>query len=289
MNDLSQPVGIVGAGRVGQALALGLAAPEAPPPLLWTRSAASLKGVLARVPVVRPVASLGALAAETKLIALAVSDDALEEVVRELAWAIPEGHAPFVFHVSGRSGADILAPLAAAGALTAAVHPVMTFTGEPQAEVARMARARFAITGSSPAATLHARDLVARLKGVAVEIGENQRPLYHAALCHASNHLVTLMADASEALVNAGVEEPGPLLAPLVRAALANSLSRGFSALSGPILRGDAGTIADHLAALEAECPALLPAYRAMACATLDRLERDAVPGDRTALRQRIG
>ncbi len=109
---------------------------------------------------------------------------------------------------------------------------------------------------------------------MAVEIAEGHRALYHAALSHAANHLVTLLSGASDALRAAGADKPGALLAPLVRAALENSLARGFDALSGPLLRGDGDMIARHLAALARDCPGLLPAYRAMALATLDGLAR---------------
>ena len=219
------------------------------------------------------------------VIAIAVSDDAVASVATDLAAVLPADRAPFVFHVSGRSGTGILEPLHGAGALTAAIHPAMTFTGDPQTEARRMAQARFAVTGSSSEAGAAARRIVTRLGGIAVEIAEAQRPLYHAALCHASNHLVTLMAGASQALRAAGADDPGALLAPLVRAALENSLERGFAALSGPLLRGDEQTVEGHLDALAADCPRLLPAYRAMALATLDELRRTAP----SALRRKLG
>jgi predicted short-subunit dehydrogenase-like oxidoreductase (DUF2520 family) len=189
--------------------------------------------------------------------------------------------------VSGRSGAAVLVPLAEAGAVTAAIHPAMTFTGDPVAEAARMAGARFAITAPDEAALARARAVVARLGGVAVAVPEEQRSLYHAALCHGANHLVTLIAGAGAALRAAGVAEPGALLGPLVRAALENSLAHGFDALSGPLMRGDAETVAGHVAALGRDCPAVLPAYRAMAGATVALLEAAGrTPGD--ALRAAI-
>src|SRR3546814_15602502 len=93
--------------------------------------------------------SVEPLLAAADLLILAVSDDAVAAVTADLAAALPAGHAPFAFHVSGRSGAAILSPLQAAGAATAAIHPAMTFTGDPEAEAYRMAQARFAITGST--------------------------------------------------------------------------------------------------------------------------------------------
>jgi predicted short-subunit dehydrogenase-like oxidoreductase (DUF2520 family) len=141
------------------------------------------------------------------LMVLAVSDDALGSIILDLA-ATSGAVAPFVFHVSGRSGAALLEPLRACEWRTAAIHPVMTFTGEPEAEVRRMIGARFAVTGSTPAARAEARAVVERLAGVPVDIADEHRSLYHAALCHGANHLITLIAGSCEALAAAGVGNP---------------------------------------------------------------------------------
>ncbi|QGP78938.1 Rossmann-like and DUF2520 domain-containing protein [Sphingobium sp. CAP-1] len=262
-------IGIIGAGRVARAMALGLGVHSAAPPLIWGRDPARTGAAAAQVGRALPADAMAALAA-CDLIVIAISDDAIAPVAAALTPWVGESH--FLFHVSGRSGAALLGPLAARGALTAAIHPAMTFTGDPPAEVARMIGARFAVT--SDRAMAQARQVVALLGGVAVDIAEDQRTLYHAALCHAANHLVTLIAGAGDALAAAGVGEPYALIAPLVRAALDNSLNAGLGALSGPLLRGDADTIANHVAAIGADHAPLLPAYRAMAQATLDALER---------------
>lgn len=277
--------GVVGAGRVAQALALAFAPHSTLPPMMWGRSpertASAVKGVGAVA-----ATALDHVMAECDVIAIAVADDALADVIGDMPALPPANRGRFIFHVSGRSGAAILEPLRLAGTLTATIHPAMTFTGDPAGEVQRMADARFAITGSTAEATGRAQHIVALLGGVAVEVAENRRALYHAALCHASNHLVTLITGASHALEDAGVDDPAALLAPLVRAALENSLALGFAGLSGPLLRGDARTIGDHLDAMAAHSPDLLPAYRAMALATLDELKRAGnLPSDRlTAL-----
>lgn len=264
-------IGIVGTGRVAAAFALALQPASALPILLWGRSAERLSGLVGHSGGPVAARDLAQMAVDCDAVILAVADDAIDAVVADLALA----DAPaFICHVSGRSGVASLAPLAARGAMTAAVHPVMTFTGHPAQEAQRMAGARFAVTASGEGALALAHRIVACLKGVAVDIPEAQRALYHAALCHAANHLVTLLAGAGRALAAAGVEEPSALLAPLVRAALDNSLAHGFSALSGPLLRGDGHTIANHLAAMEQGCPDLTPAYCAMALATLDQLGR---------------
>jgi predicted short-subunit dehydrogenase-like oxidoreductase (DUF2520 family) len=154
----------------------------------------------------------------------------------------------------------------------------MTFTGDPSGEAQRMVGARFAITGAGEEACERATRLVRLLGGVPVLIAEEHRALYHAALCHGANHLVTLLTGSMQALQAAGVDDPAALLAPLVRAALENSLAHGFDALSGPLLRGDGMTIRRHLDAIDRSCADLAPAYRAMALATLDTLEQAGKP-----------
>jgi predicted short-subunit dehydrogenase-like oxidoreductase (DUF2520 family) len=101
-----------------------------------------------------------------------------------------------------------------------------------------------------------------------VWVRDADRPLWHAALAHAANHLVTLVASSEDLLARAGAEDPGRVLAPLLSAALDGALRRGDAALTGPVSRGDAGTVAAHLAALPQE---VRPSYLALARLTADR------------------
>jgi len=281
-------IGVVGAGRVACALALALGPYSAEPPLLYGRSPDRLRAAAARIGRAGVAPGYAVLAEACDVIVIAVADDAIDSVVAELARAMSAGRAPLVFHVSGRSGAAILDPLRAKGALTAAIHPVMTFIGDPANEVRRMAGARFAITGSGAEAHARAGEIVDALGGVAVEVAEEYRPLYHAALSHAANHLVTLLSGSARVLAAAGVDDGYGLLAPLVRAALENVLAQGFAALSGPVLRGDGDTVRGHLRALGEHCPDVLPAYRAMALATLDELERSGIRAPMAELRDSL-
>jgi len=267
-------IGILGSGRAAKALGLALAPHSHEPLSVWGRSAERADAAVAAIGKARRAETMAAIGAGCDLVLLAVSDDAIARVAHDLACGIESDGPAFVAHVSGRSGAEILAPLRTIGARTAAIHPAMTFTGDPAREAARMRDAWFAITGSSAEATEQAHGIVRLVGGRATEIAEAHRPLYHAALCHASNHLVTLLADAFAMLDAAQVDESRALVAPLVRAALENSLANGFEALSGPLLRGDIDTVRAHLAGLHDFCPDRAPAYRAMAQATLDGLDR---------------
>ncbi len=235
------------------------------------------------------VSSLSDIVDACDVIAIAVADDAIPEIVRAISEAGALSQSPLVFHVSGGSGTAVLEPLRQMGAQTAAIHPAMTFTGDPKLELERMAGSRFAVTGSDQEGALLAQSIVEALRGISVEVPESYRALYHAALCHAANHLVTLFSGASHALRVAGVDDPAGLLAPLARAALENSIANGFDAQSGPVLRGDTETIRGHLAALESDCPGLLPTYRTMALATVEELERRSDPLNRANLLNLLG
>ena len=116
-----------------------------------------------------------------------------------------------------------------------------------------------------------AEALVLEIGAEPVWIEESARPLYHAALAHGANHLVTLIAQSLQALRAAGVESPARVLGPLVSAALDNALRAGDAALTGPVARGDAGTVAEHLRQLQSLTPDIRPTYVALARATAER------------------
>jgi predicted short-subunit dehydrogenase-like oxidoreductase (DUF2520 family) len=175
-----------------------------------------------------------------------------------------------VGHTSGAHGLDVLAPATAAGAIPLALHPAMTFSGHGR-DLRRLAEGvSFGVTVPAAHRPLATR-LVADLGGSVEWVEEQNRPLYHAALAHGANHLVTLTNEALDRLRDAGVMHPERVLGPLLRAALENTLNQGDAALTGPVARGDAGTIARHLEALRRVAPDSVPAYLALARRTADR------------------
>jgi predicted short-subunit dehydrogenase-like oxidoreductase (DUF2520 family) len=174
-----------------------------------------------------------------------------------------------VAHTSGAHGIGVLDSAAARGVLALAVHPVMTFTGRPE-DLDRLLGATFGVTAPDDMRPV-AESLVVEMGGEPVWVPESARPLYHASLTIASNHLVTLVNDALGLLAGAGVAEPGRLAAPLLSASLDNVLRLGDAALTGPVVRGDVATVAAHVATLRREAPDVLPSYRAMARRTAER------------------
>jgi predicted short-subunit dehydrogenase-like oxidoreductase (DUF2520 family) len=107
--------------------------------------------------------------------------------------------------------------------------------------------------------------------GEPVFIAEADRGLYHAALAGAANHLVTQVVQAADLLAMAGVGQPSRMLGPLLSTALDNALRLGDAALTGPVARGDAETVAGHVDALRATAPEALPAYLVLARLTATR------------------
>ena len=179
----------------------------------------------------------------------------------------------YVVHTSGRHGLAVLEPARAVGARVLAIHPAMTFTGT-EVDLDRLAGTVFGLTAGAAEREL-AEQLVADLGGRPTWVPEEMRTLYHAGLAHGANHLVTLVTEAMEILSASGVDDPAGTLRPLLTAALDNALEHGDAALTGPIVRGDVGTVRAHLADLQANAPQSVPSYVALGRATLDRAVTD--------------
>jgi predicted short-subunit dehydrogenase-like oxidoreductase (DUF2520 family) len=259
-------VGIIGSGRVGCVLGAALRrvghhiiAVSGRSDLSRVRAEALLPGV--------PMVSPDELARECELLIIAVPDDAIGGVVADIQDSLRMGQ--YVMHVSGRHGLEILDPVRQCGAVPLAIHPVMTFTGT-SVDLDRLDNCPFAVT-ADPLAAPVASALVIEMGGDPVPVDEGSRVLYHAALAHGANHLITLVSQTLELLRMAGVTQAEKLSAPLLQAALDNALRSGDGALTGPLARGDVATVTDHLDALWADAPEIAPTYLALARATTDR------------------
>jgi predicted short-subunit dehydrogenase-like oxidoreductase (DUF2520 family) len=261
-------VGVIGAGRVGTALAVALSRAGHRIAAASAVSSASRQRVdryLPGTPVLQPADVIAA----ADLVLLTVPDDALAGLVGGLAATGAPLAGRMLAHTSGRHGLAVLDPATDLGALPLALHPVMTFTGRAD-DVDKLAGICFGVTAPTvlrPAAEV----LVMEMGGEPVFIAEADRGLYHAALAGAANHLVTQVAQAEDLLTRAGVAQPARMLGPLLSAALDNALRLGDAGLTGPVARGDAETVAGHVDALRADAPEALPAYLALARLTAAR------------------
>ncbi|WP_245934366.1 Rossmann-like and DUF2520 domain-containing protein [Arthrobacter psychrolactophilus] len=269
-------IGIIGAGKVGAVLGAALRGVGHAVVGVSAVSEASKERAELLLPGV-PVLEVAEIVERAELVLLAVPDDVLPELVSGLgamgAWQVGQ----LVAHTSGRFGVGVLAPVRAAGGIPLALHPAMTFTGM-SLDLTRLTDCNFGVT-ADPAMLPIAQALVVEMGAEPVVIAEADRVLYHAALAHSANHMVTLVAQAAQILGDIGVESPSQLLGPLLRASLENALASGESALTGPVARGDVGTVAAHSAALrehalDTGAGDVLDSYLAMAGATAARAAR---------------
>jgi predicted short-subunit dehydrogenase-like oxidoreductase (DUF2520 family) len=267
-------VGVVSAGRVGAVVGAALAAAGHRVVAASGVSRASVNRVAALLPGV-PLLPPDEAALAADLVLLAVPDDVLPGLVRGLAAADCFRPGQIVVHTSGSHGVAVLDPATERGVLPLALHPVMTFTGRTE-DVARLAGASVSVTaavGQEPAWNV-GEALVVEMGAEPVRVPEAVRPLYHAALAHGANHLITLIRDCVDTLERAGVRPAERLVAPLLSAALDNALRHGDRALTGPVARGDAGTVRSHLRVLDAVDPDLADSYRVLAARTARRAEQ---------------
>jgi len=276
-------VGIISAGRVGAALGVALERADHIVVACSAISRASRQRAQRWLPDT-PVVPPQEVAANAELLVLAVPDSELAGLVSGLAATSAVRPGTIVAHTSGANGVGILGPLTP-GCIPLAVHPAMTFTGSDE-DISRLPDTCFGITAADEVGYAIGQSLVLEMGGEPFCVREDARVLYHAALAHAGNHIVTVLADALEALRAAlrGSEllgqqlvddQPGGLaeriIGPLALAALENTLQRGQAALTGPVARGDAAAVAGHLAALTEVDPQLAQAYRVNALRTARR------------------
>lgn len=241
VGEIPQPLAIVGAGRLGSAMVATLRA--------------------AGVPVTGPHGR-GYAGAGDAVVLLGVPDDAIASAASLIAPAAMVGHC------SGASGLDVLGDRPGFS-----VHPLMTVT-----PAGADFRGVFAAVDGSSAPALAVAGALARALGLRpVRVAGADRVAYHAAASIAANYLVTVEAAAAELLATAGLDRE--VLLPLARAALENWGRLGPAALTGPVARGDSGTVTRHRAAMAERVPELVGLLDALVAAT----ERLAGRGSRTA------
>lgn len=268
-------VGLISAGRVGTALGVALERADHVVVACSAISEASRQRAVRRLPdtLVRPAHDV---AGDAELLLLAVPDTELAGIVSGLAATGAVRAGTIVVHTSGATGIGVLAPLTEQGCLPLAIHPAMTFTGDDE-DIDRLTDSCFGITAADEIGYAIGESLTLEIGAEPFRVDETARTLYHAALCHGGNHVVTVIDDALAALRAAlpgglGVNDPDGIaervLGPLVRAALANTLRDGRAALTGPVARGDSATLARHLQALADVDPDLAEAYRTNALRT---------------------
>lgn len=264
---------VVGAGRVGSALAV-----------LLSRAGCKIVGVSSRTlesavklaqQVGAPAATVAAAISAAELVLITTPDRCIESVVNQAAANGAFKPGQIVLHTCGSQSANVLRAAKHSGAFTGCMHPLQTFA-DTEIAIANLPGSFFALSGDAPAIAI-AQQIVTELKGQSCIIADEQRPLYHAAACVASNYAVALIHCATQICARIGLTEGQAIksLLPLIAGTLRNVQAVGtIKALTGPISRGDGITVANHLAAMKDADAASVRLYTALGKYTLNIAEQ---------------
>lgn len=251
---LIQTVSIIGAGRLGTALAVALSAKGyhiesvVSRGIQSARRAALLIGPSTQSLSIRQASVIPL----SKILIITTPDDAIESVSAKLAGNIKwSGRGYVALHASGALSSEALTSLRTVGFSTGSMHPLMSIS-DSQLGAMSLSRAHFCIEGQSPAVRA-ARALVRALGGKSFSIKTRDKALYHAAAVMSSGHIVALFDIATEMLTRCGLtaKQSSDVLLPLLTSTVENlAHNTPARALTGPFVRADRSTVIKHLAAL---------------------------------------
>ncbi len=260
-------LGFIGAGTVGTALAVRLSSKSYQVVAVYdSRSQASAKKLAQTVSGCNVANNSQAVADTANLTFITTPDDAIAQVVSEIKWRSGQS----AVHCSGADSTDILEPARKLEAQVGAFHPLQTFASVKQA-IDNIPGSTFAIEAEEPLLTT-LKDMTTALDGTWIELKASDKVLYHAAAVIACNYLVTLVKLATDLWQTFDVttDQATKALMPLLQGTLNNIDKVGIpQCLTGPLARGDTGTIRKHIEALQKSAPAVLSTYRELGRQTI--------------------
>jgi len=259
-------LGFIGAGTVGTALSVSLSHKGYPVVAVSSRSQASARNLARAISSCLLVSSNQDVADAAELVFITTPDDAIAPVVSQIRWH--KGQS--VVHCSGADSTDILEPARKLGAYVGVFHPLQTFANVRQA-IENMPGSTFTLEAEEPLLkTL--MDMVTALGGYWIELKASDKVVYHASAVIACNYMVTLVKLATDLwqTFDIPMHQATQVLLPLIRGTIHNIDTVGIpQCLTGPIARGDTGTIRKHLQALQKVAPSLLSTYRELGLQTI--------------------
>jgi len=259
-------IGLIGVGKVGTAFGTRLAEGGFPvrgamdiAPKESRRFADSVSGCK-----VYPTAQ--ALADRMDFVFITTPDDVIGQVAAQVRWHPGQT----VIHCSGANSTAVLEPARKAGCHVGCMHPCNTFASIQQS-LENLMGSTFTLEAEEPVLS-DLKKFVAVLNGRWMMLHGEDKALYHASICIACNYLYTLMGIATDLWKNFGISQSDAVQAcmPIMTGTMNNIANVGFpGCLTGPIARGDVGTIRKHLAALEKAEPSIVPLYKSLGLATI--------------------
>jgi len=257
-------IALIGPGRVGSAICKRLQLAGYPITAVISRNEEQAKEACSFIGCTSTVAATQLpITPATQIILLAVQDDQIEPVAQQLQSEKKLSPQTTLVHFSGLHPAAIMGNRFSDTTLLS-LHPLLPFANR-QIAFSKLAQCPCALESDTQDALVLGEQLVEAIGGTHFIIASDKKGLYHSAACIASNYLVTLLDSAQELLIKCGIEKDQvtPLLLPLVQASLDNMRQLGSEqGLTGPIVRGDVGTVAKHIEELQNNAPELLPLYQ---------------------------
>lgn len=210
-------------------------------------------------------------AKEAEMIFITTPDSRIADVCNELVSAGLIDARNYVVHMSGVLGLSELESAARVGAKVFCAHPLQTFPNV-SAAIASLPGSYFGITAKDNETIEFGKNIITDLNGIPIEIKDNDKPVYHAAACIASNYLVTLLDSVNQLGKDVGLGENSlSAYLPLIRTTLNNIERLGTKdALTGPISRGDTKTIQSHIEKLSEMSDDLLSIYKELGKRTVE-------------------
>jgi len=259
-------LGLIGAGTVGTALSVRLSNKGYPVVAVSSRSQTSARNLAQAVSGCQVFDNNQGVADATELVFITTPDDAIASVASEIKWHSGQS----IVHCSGALSTDILEPAKKLGAQVGTFHPLQTFASVKQA-IDNIPGSTFVLEAEEPLLNT-LKDMATALDGHWVELKAGDKVVYHASAVIACNYLVTLVKLATNLwqTFNIPPHQATQALLPLLRGTINNIDTVGIpQCLTGPIARGDTGTIKKHLDALQKVAPNLVSTYRELGLQTV--------------------
>lgn len=276
-------IGIMGAGKVGCALAIGLKGKGVRISGVYSRSNDSAVYLNNRLGLAVPN-DIVWLVKNSDTIFLAVPDKEINILANTIAKTVESSalKSKVFFHCSGALTSDELSVLAELGGVVGSLHPLQTFADKENGWRG-MESIYFGFEGCKEA-LLCAKEIMGLLNGSMLMLDKESKPLYHAAACILSNYMVTLSYISDNILASIGIQsgEGTKAFMPLIEKTVENIKSLGaLKALTGPVSRGDCGVIRQHIEALNGRNPEMVEVYKSLGRKTVEAaLKKGSIDGN---------
>lgn len=281
-------IGILGPGKVGTALARYLVQQNMDV-MVYGRDLEKTR-IIFNGSDIQVARSLEVIIVASDILMLTTSDDAIAEVAGRIADLDVDLNDKVIFHCSGALSGQVLKPCDDKGAVLGSLHPLKAFAGDER-DVTELSKT-FLTVESNDLENCKIEELLKRMGNPYQVIRSEDKVLYHGAAVVMSNYLVTLVEEGLTYLRKAGFRDSEAIgmMMPLMKGTLANIEVKGTQdSLTGPIQRGDSGTVSRHLSAIERALGDTASAfYRQMGLKTVDMLRDQRLSGTDAAKMEQL-